>query len=289
MTFLIFVFFGLKMKRERPHIKEVLLDKKKTARCKHVKYHGLTRVIDSVWDSKPKRKPSQQQQQNSWCGYRDALAHGNAVDREISAYAKLGHEAFIEQKGRRVDPCTLEVIQFFKRKSLRPLPSQYILYDCASCIKTHLDVLAEDDEGQLVLIELKATVAGDDDSYRAAAKHDVLRLSGGYTLPNSYYNRNMIQLVMMLKMFYLRYNVLVRRGYVVRVRAGSLWCYPTDGTVLSLHERIYETLKATTASWLPAGVQDRHCLQHKCSDAVAAEKREKSSKRRRRSACSVPQ
>ena len=218
--------------------KTALLDAKKTAKQKGLKYHGLTRRIKEIWSQHPESGHSCATN-TQWCGYRDAVAHGNAVDVEVSAYVKLGYKEFIKQKGSTVDKCTLAVIQFLKQKKLTPLLSQYIMYDSETLVKTHLDVLAEDSNHELVLIELKATINGDHESYYASNSN--LQLSGGSTLPNSYYNRNMIQLLMMLKILYLRYGILVKRGYVVRVGGSNLWSYPMDSTVLALNEDIYST------------------------------------------------
>lgn len=321
--------------QQGPDYKRLFEERKKTARNKKVQYHGLTRRIAELWPEKPSFTAlSQREQSGLWCGYRDAVAHGNAVDTEISAYAKLGQAEFVRQRGSTVDPCSLAVIQWLRKKGYSCLLSQYVLYDSSSAVKTHLDVLAQNSSRQLVLIELKATIHGSHDSYcgkdltaalrkraqrwhQAVDKKFVLRgrdshvsylssvqsfieaydniqpgvlqlrraaveaaqalllqdmmtvyssdaaaaliskvgvtaqaalcrlslmqLVGGTTLPNNYYVRHMIQLVMMLKMLHLRYGFLVPLAYVVRVGGGTFWCYPVDAQVLSAHQAIYDT------------------------------------------------
>jgi hypothetical protein len=228
-----------------PDYKRALLAMKKTAKQKKLLYHGLTRRIDEIWTQKPKLKhrSSSSNGVKAWCGYQDAVAHGNVVDQQVSAYVKLGQYEFIRQRGSTVDPCTLAVIDLIRKQKWTPLLSQYVLYDEETRVKTHLDVLAQDEQQQLVLLELKATVHGNHDSYCTADSSCPLQLVDGSSLPNSYYSRNMIQLVMMLKMMHLRYGFLVRRGYVIRVGGGNLYSYPMDSTVLSKHAEIYETFR----------------------------------------------
>lgn len=232
--------------------KRALLQLKKCTKQKAMKYNGLTRRIREIWSQQPTSCCGNSRASRAvkkWCGYDDAIAHGNAVDVQLSAYVKLGYEAFIKQRGSRtVDPCTLAIIKMFKDRGWTPLLSQYILYDSETRVKTHLDVLATDENGELVLIELKATLCGDDSSYCAAKTADVLQLSGGFTLPNSYYHRNMIQLVMMLEMLYRRYGFLARRAYIVRVGGGNLWLYPIDAAVLRYHNHVYNTFIEAAAN-----------------------------------------
>lgn len=227
-----------KRKRARRlSLKDQLEEKRKTVKEKGIKYHGLTRRIKEIWPNNPSSGRSKARM--SWCGYRDPIAHGNAVDVQLSACAKLGKERFIKEKGKFVDPCTIIVLNELEQRKLKLISSQYCLYDSKTTVKTHLDIIAEAEDGSVALIELKATIEGDEESYKRA--DGVIQLRGGATLPNSYYHRNMIQLLMTSKMLYLRYGILPSLSYVMRVGNRTLWCYPMDREVLEVHNQIYET------------------------------------------------
>lgn len=330
-----------------PHYKRLFEERKKTAKNKSIKYHGLTRRIVEIWPDKPIFcTASKGENKNKlWCGHRDAKAHGNVVDEELSLYAKLGQEKFVRERGHGVvDPCSLAVICWLRTQKLTLLLSQYVMYDDSNAVKTHLDLLAIDAKHELVLIELKATIEGDDDSYRGKDRtaalskashalhntvnsrflllgkcshnayhsaiqdfidayhrinskellskqqlakaaqavflqdmkelyreenkntkkvqrlatttqkrlHDLTLLhlaDERTTLPNSYYVRHMIQLVMMLKILRSRYNIKkLTRGYVLRVGGGNLWLYPVDRAIMSAHVPIYDSFSSSSQS-----------------------------------------
>lgn len=223
------------------NLKCTLIELKKNAKQKGIKYNGLTRRIKEIWPNEPRyfSRGRRMAKYSCWCRYRDPVAHGNAVDVELSQYVNLGAKKYIEERGDLLDPCTLIVIDEIRSRGFKPLLSQYCIYDSNSLVKTHLDVLAGDKDGNAVLIELKATLSGDEDSYKAA--DGVLNLSTGRTLPNSYYHRNMIQLLMTSRLLYEQCNFIPSRAYVMRVGNGHIWCYPMDSQVLSLYRDIYET------------------------------------------------
>ena len=136
-----------------------------------------------------------------------------------------------------------------------PVTSQYALYDAMIGVETRLDLLAQDSGTSTpVLIELKTTITGSEDSYKRATGR--LHLLNGDSLPNSYYFRNMIQLLMTSKILHLHYNTTPARAYLMRVGNGKLWTYPIDHTVLQLHTSIYNTFQR-----VPRGCSVQSVLQ----------------------------
>lgn len=206
---------------------------------------GLHTVIDNLWPKLPATTAvKKKEERNVVCYTVEAKVHGLRVDQQLNYYALHGRTRF-SKKYSSVDPCTMiAIITLEKRMNLKIIDAQFPLYDGDSGIRTRLDLLCvKQSSAELVLVEVKSTTHATSDAFLHAASNDYMCFDNGVRLPNSYYYRAMLQLLLTAIILKKEYDITADRSYLLRVNHRKSWVYELDAAVSTHYESIYNTIR----------------------------------------------
>lgn len=206
---------------------------------------GLRVVIDNLWPKLPATLSSAASSSSAAaCLKYSSQKHGLIVDHQVSHYALHGEESF-RKRYPSVDPCTLvAIVALETHLNMKIVDSQLPLYDGDSGIRTRLDLLCIDNASkELVLFELKTTTHSTADRFLYAASGDAMHFDNACSLPNSYYYRSMIQLLLTAIILKKEYDITVDRSYVLRVNHKTYWTYELDAQVSRMYLSIYNSIR----------------------------------------------
>lgn len=161
--------------------------------------------------------------------------HGSRVDRELQTYANIknikSRDVFINDNILAIDPCTIKVVQWLKKRNLMLRECQRIIYNEEAELATAIDMICTDERtGEMVIIELKTSGHSSAEWYETALKgrmkNNFICTSFGY-FPLSMMWIDQIQLYLMVSMLRDKYKIPIenRNAFVLRVCADRICRY----------------------------------------------------------------
>jgi hypothetical protein len=161
-----------------------------------------------------------------YCKNMGDIEHGNRLDSDIYNYIKSGGK--IEAVGKHV--CAKKLIVYLHKIGWIPWGVQVAICDPKLMIATACDLICIDKNGEIKLIEIKATKYSDDYYYEHCCPIDeqYIKYNGGVlTLKNTLHNHHQLQLglthYILTKNYISHSNV---SAYIIRVTKGSICKYP---------------------------------------------------------------
>lgn len=152
------------------------------------------------------------------------LEHGKTVDSEVETFCRCGgsRAKFLETIPDP-DSCTIGIIDYLEKYRYSPLLCQVIVSDSNLNMASAVDLMCCDKDGQLVMIEIKATGHTSNRFYRETIGYFKEPL---HELPFSYMNEDMLQLMLTHMMFTVSSQLPCPNAILLRATGDVAFEYP---------------------------------------------------------------
>jgi ketosteroid isomerase-like protein len=228
-------------------------------------FKGLHKTIKSAFENKPQcsadasdilkrvytKTDREAIERKEKCKRYKHTEHGKLVDEQFGVFCEcLNNQEVktfaekIQSKGDYVDPCTIDLIKFFKQNvSWVPLACQVCIYSDILGLATPIDILARNkDDRRAILVELKTSIsvtdtrymdyndfmAFDSDyniSYLDAKTSEKERSTYQLAIANSQYVVDQLQLLIMKYILENEYGIFMDDYCVVRIHLTDVKMY----------------------------------------------------------------
>lgn len=192
---------------------------------------GLTKLLSRAYC--PPRPPhGSQEHRDTFCKGLTPDEHGSIVDKEMELLINCYH--CDTNKLPTADPCTFRLMNYLKEKKWCPVKSQFPIFTKKHGFATAIDFLCTDEQGRLIVVELKSSHHDNKRSYEYG--HGLFYCSPFNKMTEfkrSWKNFHLLQVLATKLCLERTYGCYAHKYVLVRIGSQQIWDFELPKEIIT--------------------------------------------------------